>query len=116
MTFHVPEKFRVKERSSVANGNNGLFEFYKNGHVTRCVASDGLGWEHVSVSIQGKKMPGWNLMCYVKDLFWDKSDIVIQYHPAEEDYINFHPACLHLWKPINQTIPVPNSILVGPKK
>jgi len=119
MTFHVPEKYRVLEAglhsSTAASGNNGWFAFKREGREVRCLASDGVGWEHVSVSIQGRKMPSWNLMCYVKDLFWSKDDVVVQYHPAEEDYVNWHPACLHLWRPTDVEIPVPPALLVGPK-
>ena len=55
-------------------------------------------------------------MCAVKDAFWDKDECCIQYHPAEKDYVNNHPYCLHIWKPINQEIPMPPSIMVGLKK
>jgi hypothetical protein len=40
---------------------------------------------------------------------------VMQLHPARVDYINFHPHCLHLWRPVDATIPLPPSCLVGPK-
>lgn len=112
MAFHVPEKYRVQP----GPGNNGFFIFKRDGKEVRCQASDGMGWEHVSVSIKGKKMPSWNLMCYIKNLFWDGEDTVVQYHPAKKDYVDFHPACLHLWRPTGKVkLPVPNSILVGPK-
>lgn len=54
-------------------------------------------------------------MHYIKTLFWDKEDTVIQYHPPQSQYVNCHPFTLHLWRPIGLTIPVPPSILVGPK-
>ncbi len=105
--FHVPEKYRMKLPRSHPNysdssfGNNGAFFI----DVLRCnrpfqiVASDGEGWEHVSVSWPGKKQcPSWVVMCAIKDLFWDAEDLVIQYHPPESDYINCHPYTLHLWR------------------
>lgn len=76
------------------------------------IASWGMGWDHVSVSVDGR-IPTWDEMCWVKKLFWNKEETVIQYHPSEKDYINNHPFCLHLWKPQKQTIPQPPSILVG---
>jgi hypothetical protein len=51
-------------------------------------------------------------MCKVKNLFWDKEDCVIQYHPPEKDYINVHRSVLHLWKPIDIPIPMPPRELV----
>ena len=51
-------------------------------------------------------------MCYIKDLFFDKDEIVIQYHPAEKDYVNIHPNTLHMWRPHKKKIPVPPKIFV----
>ena len=77
------------------------------------VASDGLGWEHVSVSLRDR-CPTWEEMCWVKDLFWDEEEVVIQYHPTKSQQVNFHPYCLHLWKPTSQRLPMPDPELVGP--
>lgn len=38
-------------------GFNGLFRFPLDASIVRCIASDGLGWQHVSVSIEGDKRP-----------------------------------------------------------
>jgi len=76
------------------------------------VFSDGKGWEHVSVSTRGR-CPNWPEMCFVKALFWSADDVVIQFHPAEADYVNQHPHCLHLWRPVGVTLPTPPPILVG---
>jgi hypothetical protein len=76
------------------------------------VFSDGLGWEHVSVSTPGRP-PNWEEMCFVKDLFWAPDDVVMQLHPARSEYVNTHPHCLHLWRPVGEAIPHPPSILVG---
>lgn len=103
------------------DGCNGAFNLVfinKNKRKIKLfvIASNGFDWEHVSISIKDKKRcPTWDEMCFVKSVFWDKQDMVIQYHPAEEDYISFHDYCLHLWRPINQIIPAPDYILVAPK-
>jgi hypothetical protein len=73
------------------------------------IFSDGLGWEHVSVSTPAR----WPEMCFVKALFWSPDDVVIQFHPAEAEYVNQHPNCLHLWRPQGVTLPTPPPILVG---
>lgn len=119
MSFHVPEKFRLKEgrlASLPEDGNNGVF-FVKvhRGQELRVIASDGAGWEHVSVS-RTDRCPTWDEMCQVKDLFWDEDDCVIQFHPPRSEYVNNHPYCLHLWRPIGVEIMAPPSILVGVKK
>ena len=125
MTFHVPHNTRLRDfelKLYGCNGDdgNGVFRFRSviPGRQLHCIASNGLGWEHVSVqAIQGKKsrLPSWPEMCQVKAMFWDESDTVIQIHPPENEYVNQHPNILHLWRPIDQTIPMPRSIMVGLK-
>lgn len=75
---------------------------------------DGTGWEHVSVSTRHRP-PNWQEMVFVKDLFWQPEECVMQLHPPRSQYVNCHPYCLHLWRPIDVAIPQPPSILVGPK-
>lgn len=76
------------------------------------VASDGQGWEHVSVSCE-TRCPSWKEMCFVKDLFWDAEETVVQYHPRKSTYVDCHPNCLHLWRPIGIGLPEPPPLLVG---
>jgi len=52
-------------------------------------------------------------MHYVKGLFWGPEDVVMQLHPAASEYVNKHPFCLHLWRPIEAAIPTPPRIMVG---
>ena len=111
---HNIEPFRVKVGllySSRWEGHNGCFEF--PGEM-RVVCSDGLDWEHVSVSFKDR-CPTWEEMCIIKDLFWEEDEVVVQYHPDKKHYVNCHPFCLHLWKPIGMQLLVPPSELVGPK-
>lgn len=101
-------------------GFNGMFEFALPGEARRirCLASNGEGWQHVSVSFgsRSKTCPPWELMCRIKDMFWEDTDAVIQIHPAKSEYVNFHPACLHLWRCIDgREQPLPHWLLVGPK-
>lgn len=115
--MHAPEKSRVRvgpQATSEKDGNNGAFLVPFESNLLVIIASDGEGWEHVSVCMKNRT-PNWREMCYVKDLFWDEEDCVIQYHPPKSDYINNHPNCLHLWRPIGKDIPRPPSILVGLK-
>jgi len=76
------------------------------------IFSDGMGWEHVSVSTPSR-CPNWAEMCFVKNLFWAPDDVVMQLHPRESAYVNNHPFCLHLWRPKAATIPEPPPELVG---
>ena len=117
--FHVPEKFRIATGpfgTTPADGNNGIFlvNLPKIKKYLRVIASDGMGWEHVSVS-RTDRCPTWPEMCAIKSLFWDAEDTVVQYHPPESQYINNHPYCLHLWRPVGLIMPAPDTILVGIK-
>lgn len=77
------------------------------------IASSGEGWEHVSVS-RNNRAPNWPEMSQIKRTFFRGDEWVVQFHPAEQDYVNCHPYCLHLWRPIDGVFPRPPSILVGP--
>lgn len=77
-------------------------------------SEDSKGWEHVSVSLK-HRTPNWQEMCFVKDLFWAEDECVVQFHPPKSEYVNHHPNCLHLWRHITDTFPMPPSMLVGPK-
>lgn len=118
--FKVPEKYRVKNgmlRSNASAGNNGAFliRSLKFNRELRIIASDGMGWEHVSVSTYDR-CPTWDEMCFIKNLFWGSEDCVVQYHPPESEYVNNQPYTLHLWRPKNTFMPAPPSILVGIKE
>jgi len=99
----------------------GAFRFPIAGEAREicCIASDGGGWQHVSVSFgqRSTRCPSWEVMCAIKDLFWEPEDAVIQIHPPKSDYVNYHPGCLHLWRCTDgREQPLPPSILVGPKQ
>lgn len=96
------------------SGDGMVVMLKREGVALLAIASWGMKWDHVSVSTDGR-IPTWEEMCWVKSLFWNKEETVIQYHPAEKDYVNNHPFCLHLWKPQRHTIPQPPPILVGIK-
>ena len=122
--FHVPNKFRVKNspnpkiNSTDEYGNNGCFSIkqaYGKKSLIMIQASDGMCWEHVSISLPlANRTPTWEEMCYVKGLFWDDDDPVIQIHPAKVHYVNYAKNCLHLWRSKDSAQALPPSILVGP--
>lgn len=86
------------------------------GQILRIIASsgdpgNGIDWEHVSVSLHNR-CPNWQEMCYVKDLFWDAEETVMQLHPPRSQYVNVHDYVLHLWRPTTTEIPMPPRITV----
>jgi hypothetical protein len=54
-------------------------------------------WEHVSASL-ATRCPTWAEMAWVKGLFWEDEEQVVQFHPPRSAYVNRHPNCLHLWR------------------
>lgn len=119
--MRVPNKLRVRRGpmgTSDRDGNNGLFLIPNNNKasslILKVIASDGGEWEHVSVSLPSR-CPTWGEMSFVKKLFWEPFDCVVQYHPREEDYVNNHPFCLHLWRPTGVEMPTPPGWMVGSK-
>lgn len=80
------------------------------------VASNGGGWEHISVSPRNRKRqtcPTWEEMCEIKAMFFAPEECVVQYHPPKSDYVNNYPYCLHLWRPTGGVeIPRPPTVFV----
>lgn len=70
------------------------------------VATSGDGWDHVSVS-RTTRPPNWTEMDFVKRLFFRPDEVAMQLHVAERNHINVHPYCLHLWRPLIGSIPLP---------
>lgn len=96
-----------------------------HGYQIQIIASSGLGWEHVSITLVDcrkkskrefvKRTPTWQEMCWIKELFWYDHEAVMQLHPPKSEWVNNHPWCLHLWRPTDREIPLPESIMVGIK-
>jgi len=90
------------------------------------IISDSDGWDHVSAHVQmlpsggvarthmseDRRTPTWAEMCFVKSLFFEPEETVMQLHPAASKYINCHPYVLHLWRPYNRSIPMPDASMV----
>lgn len=109
------EAARNLAHSDKSYGMNGLFFFKQKGSTLTIIASDGEEWDHVSVSL-GHRCPTWDEMCFIKDMFFEEEEVVMQLHPARSEHINAHPNCLHLWRPQGAEMPTPPTILVGPHR
>lgn len=119
------EQFRQNNHGtlwcSVAGDTFGAFVIPCGKTSLQIIASSGdeqIPWEHVSIHARdylGMRTPTWKEMCFVKDLFWEVEETVIQYHPPRSLYVNNHPHVLHLWKPIGLEVTLPPTIAVGIK-
>jgi hypothetical protein len=66
----------------------------------------GQPWEHVSVS-NVQRCPTWEEMAWVKDLFFEPEECVVQYHPPKSQHVNVADTCLHLWRPTWNAVVMP---------
>jgi hypothetical protein len=113
-------RLQVTGYKSKPGDKHGAFHLPFNRLVFKIISSgDGplakeSGWEHVSASLEFRA-PFWFEMCCIKELFWEDEEAVLQFHPPKSEYVNYHPNCLHLWKPLSG-ITLPPSDLVGPKE
>jgi hypothetical protein len=113
--------------TNAQDGMNGAFNVPVFGRTAQCIVSDGVHpvhkapegmakWEHVSLTIKvGKKrtrIPNWNEMCFIKNMFWEPHETVVQFHPPESDYVNIHDHVLHLWRPLDYDIKLPPQLFV----
>lgn len=78
----------------------------------RVIASSHGGWDHVSVS-RTNRCPNWPEMEHVKRMFFKDDETCMQLHVQPSEHINIHPHCLHIWRPQQETIPLPPGIFVA---
>jgi hypothetical protein len=97
--------------ADMGDRENGCFQIPSRSMVA--VVSNGEGWEHVSVSIKDR-CPTWDEMEWVKRKLWQDDDTVMQLHVPPAEHQNYHPYCLHLWRPTFTVIPRPPSEFVAP--
>ena len=93
--------------------DGGAFEVahHPTNVILRVIAAYGMGWDHVSVSLPNRT-PNWREMEYVRKIFFEPDEVVMQLHVPESKHINIHDNCLHMWRPHDQEIPLPPDIMV----
>ena len=113
--LNIYNQYRVKLWGMYGDSSNGKFIIprrNKSGYY-QIVASDGLNWDHISVSLLDSQKDiverclRWEEMCEIKEMFFLDTETVVQIHPKKEDYINDHPYVLHLWRPNKMRMPLP---------
>ena len=120
MNFDLVEEYRFPHPLGFEHEKGNDFGFFMipgpyNQTLAVMVAPSDTEWQHVSVSLKNR-CPNWPEMCFIKDLFWDEDDIVVQFHPKKSEYVNNAKTCLHLWRWTRGEFPTPPSILVGLKE
>jgi len=101
---------------NVGDAGNGVFLVPSpiDNAGMRVIASNGLGWDHVSVS-RKNRCPNWTELEYVKRLFFLDHETAMQLHVPSSDHLSLHDYCLHLWRPNDGVeIPRPPALMVAP--
>jgi len=109
------EKLRLRQgpfASDESFGMNGVFTIPYASSMLSVIISDGMGWDHVSVSLRNR-CPNWKEMHFVKNIFFEKEETVVQFHPKESAYINVCENCLHLWRRHGHEYELPPSELIA---
>jgi hypothetical protein len=97
------KRIELPGATGMAQGMMGAFAIITPNIILRAISSGPVtssfhrGWEHVSVSTE-TRCPTWEEMNYIKNVFWDDEEMVVQFHPPKSKYVNNHPFVLHLWK------------------
>jgi hypothetical protein len=106
----------LQGRPNLSPSTGGVFRVHvKTSSSPLCViVSNTGGWDHVSVSLP-TRCPTWVEMELVKRLFFRDDETAMQLHVPVADYRNFHPYCLHIWRPHGIPIPLPPGNMVAPK-
>jgi hypothetical protein len=118
----LPARLEAARIEGIGGSGNGGFEIKGPcGEMLRIIASAwqldptiSQGWDHVSVS-RPRITPNWREMCFVKDLFFEEEETVIQFHPPHSQYVNNHLLVLHLWRHKDGHM-LPPAELVGDKR
>lgn len=95
-------RYRVRNglrASDDRDGNNGVFlvPFSVSIMLQVCV-SDGMGWDHVSVSLPHRE-PTYAEMEHVRQIFFRDEECCMQLSVPRSDHVNVHDHCLHWWRP-----------------
>lgn len=85
------------------SGGIGVVEFGKfKGNVIWGRAEGG-EYDHVSVA-SPKRIPTWEELCKIKDMFFEDEEECYQVFPKKSEYVNVHKNCMHIWRDIKPTV------------
>jgi hypothetical protein len=68
-------------------------------------------WWHVSLA-RPNRLPSWDDIRKVKDVFVGRQNTAVSVLPSEDNYVNHHNFCLHIWRCLDREI-VPDMRRLG---
>jgi hypothetical protein len=124
LTHPALEVHRVRDEmvrrlyGGFGDGGNGVFRFPSPvaGRSLLVIVSTSHGWEHASVSLHpsSKRCPTWEEMDAVKRRLWEPHEVAMQLHPPVADHLSYQHSTLHLWRPVDRSLPSPPKWMVAP--
>lgn len=113
----IPEKLLANWITGEEVGPRGFF-ILPNPRTMKgmyiLIQADNLqGWEHISIAIPSEnRWPTIEELNWIREFFWDTDERLVQFHGK----LKKNEFCIHLWKPIDQELPVPPSFMAGTKQ
>lgn len=113
------DQYRTEAFKDIGNYHCGQFLIHSSAgnKMYLVVATDELGWEHVSVSLRTRinpefieRCPLYEEMEEVKRLFFNDDEVMMQIYPKDKDYVNMYPYVLHLWRKSGTNAIFPNQV------
>lgn len=104
-------EWEMRAFGRVGDSLGGCFLVPYAGAQLACIAGNGDGWDHVSVSVKGRT-PKWAEMAHVYGLFAEPHETWMQLHVPATRHVNCHPYCLHIWRPHDTEISVPPLVML----
>ncbi len=101
--YELEQELRVTTFRSIY----GCFLIPVQATTFRVIASNYMGWEHVSVS-HPDRCPTWDEMVAIKEIFFNEGEITFQVHPEKKNYVNISQTCLHMWRETNSNVDIPD--------
>jgi hypothetical protein len=106
MALRLPEEFRVAAFDAEKTLNGGAFSILLGRTVFHVIASIIAGWEHVTAYLPHRAITE-SEENQLADIFWEPNDVIVKF-PRMHSTRNHHMIhMVHLWRPVDQTIPVP---------
>ncbi len=114
----IPHILPVGYHLNSENDDGAAFEYqgvrgYHTVIISAAIELDQRRWLHVSVATPSK-LPTWEQLKFVKEVFIGRNKQAIQVLPSEARYVNQHPYCLHLFHCLEDSDPVPDFTRGGP--
>ena len=101
----IMESGKIWNAKMFGNLVGGLIKLPDCGTCSVMFGNNERGYEHVSISPKHKfRIPSWEDMCILKDIFFEAEEEAYQIHPKKSEYVNISENCLHLWKPIGHEL------------